>query len=66
MLFNKGIILDKNLLLEKLKEENSRLDDLKIPSKEAYQTELNELLSYLPPYEQVKDYVLRMLPGQKV
>ena len=63
MLFNKGIILDKTFLLEKLKEENNRLSDLKIPSKESYQTELKELLSYLPPYEQVKDYVLGKLSG---
>ena len=61
ILLNKSVMLDKRLLAAKLKEENSKLEDIKIPSKEAYKIELKELLHYLPPYEQVKDYVLGKL-----
>ena len=58
VLLNKGTSLDKALLNVKLKEENSKFDSLKIPSKKRYERDLKELLSYLPPYEQVKDYVV--------
>jgi len=50
--------LDKKLLYAKLKEEKSKLENIKIPSKEAYMRDLKELLYYLPPYGQVRDYVL--------
>jgi len=63
ILLNKGVVLDKKLLIAKLKEENSKVGNMKIPSKEAYFRDLKELLSYLPPYEQVKDYVLKELLG---
>jgi len=66
VLLNKGVAIDKKLLTDKLKEENSKLKNMQLPSKKAYNRDLKELLHYLPPYEQVKDYVLRMLPGQKV
>ena len=61
MLFNVGEDIDKKLLAAKLKEENSKLRDIKIPSKEEYNRDLKDLLSYLPPYEQVRDYVLSRL-----
>jgi len=61
VMFNKGVELDKSLLKAKLKEENSKLKNIKIPSKQAYNRDLQELLSYLPDYEQVKDYVIKRL-----
>ncbi len=61
VLLNKGIQLDKKLLKTKLKEENTKISSLKIPSKQSYKRDLKELLSYLPPYEQVKDYAIKEL-----
>lgn len=61
ILLNKGVELDKRLLDIKLKEENCLLKNLAIPSKQAYNRDLKELLHYLPPYEQVKGYVLKIL-----
>ena len=61
VLLNKGTQLDKNLLKAKLIEENSKLNNLKIPSKQSYERDLKELLYYLPPYEQVKAYVAKKL-----
>lgn len=61
MLLSKGTSLDKTLLYKKLKEEKSDIKNLKLPSKEAYERDLKELLHYLPPYEQVKGYVLDKL-----
>src|SRR3989338_3298199 len=58
VLLNKGVALDKKLLQIKLKEEKSRLNDVKIPSKEEYERGLKALLHYLPPYNQVRDYVI--------
>ena len=58
VLLNNSVILDKKLLSAKLKEEKSKLENIKIPSKEAYMRDLKELLYYLPPYGQVRDYVL--------
>lgn len=61
VLLNKGVVLDKKLLATKLKEEGSRLENMKIPSKQAYRQDLKELLHYLPSYEYVKGYVLEKL-----
>jgi len=61
VLLSKGIQLDKKLLKAKLKEENAKIDNLKMPSKQSYERDLKELLSYLPPYQQVKDYVVSEL-----
>ena len=61
VLLNKGAPLDKKLLKTKLKEESTKISNLKMPSKQSYERDLKELLSYLPPYEQVKDYVTKKL-----
>jgi len=50
--------LDKKLLAQKLKEEDSKLEDIEMPSKASYTRDLKELLNYVPPYEQVKRFVL--------
>jgi len=64
MLLQKKIEIDKRLLKEKLKEENSDMKKLKFPSKEEYETDLRNLLSYLPPYEQVRKEVLVFLKNK--
>lgn len=61
MLLNEGTPIDKNLLAAKLKEERCKLSDLRIPSKKQYERDLKDLLSYLPPFEQVNNYVLDKL-----
>ena len=61
MLLNKGVEIDKILLKAKLKEESCNLKDVKIPSKRAYERDLKELLNYLPPYQQVKEFVVKKL-----
>ena len=58
MLLTKGIKIDKKLLFIKLKEEKSRLSNLKLPSKEEYERDLRNLIRIVPSYEQVKKEVL--------
>ncbi len=52
-LLSKGAELDKNLIYEKLKEENSDISQLKFPSKQDYEISLKNLVFVLPSYEQV-------------
>lgn len=59
MLFKKEVKIDKTLLFKKLKEENSKLSSLKLPSKEEYERDLKNLISYVPPYEQVRKDILK-------
>ncbi len=61
ILLKKGVKIDKKLLAEKLKEEKSRLSNLKLPEKEEYERDLNNLVNILPRYEQVKKEVLEAL-----
>lgn len=61
VLLNKNVKIDKKLLFEKLKEEKSRLSNLKFPSKETYERDLKNLISYVPPYEQLKMEILSEL-----
>ena len=65
MLLNKNVKMNKKLLLEKFKEEKSRLSNLKIPSKEDYEISLKNLVDYLPDYEQVKKEVLERIKDLK-
>lgn len=58
MLLSKGIKIDKKLLLEKSKEEKSKLSNLKFPSREEYERDLKNLIKYIPPYEQLKKEIL--------
>lgn len=57
MLLSKGVKVEAKLLKEKLKEEKSDLKKLKFPSEEECKVSLRSLVSYLPPYEQVKKEV---------
>jgi predicted nucleotidyltransferase component of viral defense system len=64
MLLQNNLPIDKNLLKEKFKEEKlfpSQIKEIKFISKEAYETELKHLLHYLPPYEQVKEEIMKNL-----
>ncbi|MFH1425530.1 MAG: nucleotidyl transferase AbiEii/AbiGii toxin family protein [archaeon] len=58
MLLNKGVGIDKKLLFEKLREEKSNLSNMKLPSMEVYERDLKNLISHVPPYEQLKKEVL--------
>lgn len=58
VILNKGVKIDKKLLFEKLKEENSSFEKLKFPSKEKYEIDLKNIVNVLPSYEQVKKEVL--------
>ena len=61
MLLQTNTEIDAKLLKQKLKEEKSNINKLRIPAKEAYEIELKNLLKNLPPYEQVKQQVEKKL-----
>jgi len=65
MLLNSKIEIDKKLILKKLNEEKSKISSLKIPSKEKYENDLKNLLSYIPPYEQVRKEILNLIENLK-
>jgi|SRR3989344_5032585 len=66
MLINKGTIIDNKLLVYKLKQEKSKLSNLKFPSEENYYQDLKRLVSYVPPYNQVIEEVTNMLEKLKL
>ncbi len=61
MLLHKGIAIEKKLLLDKLKEEKSSLQDIVLVSREEYERDLRNLVITVPPYEQVKKDVTAFL-----
>jgi len=61
MIRNKGVELDKKLILEKLKEEKSKISKLQIPSKEEYERDLKNLITALPTYEQVYEQIKKII-----
>lgn len=65
ILINKGVEVDRNLINEKLKDEKSKLSDLKFPSKEKYEIELKKLVYNLPAYEQAKKEVENLILNLK-
>lgn len=54
MLLKKGVKIDRKLLFSKLKEEKSRLSNLKFPSRQEYERNLKNLVINLPSYGQVE------------
>jgi len=66
MLLNKGVEIDKKLIINKLKEENAGLDRIKIPSEKEYKRDLKYLINNIPPYEQVKKEVLSLINRLKI
>ncbi|MBS3155315.1 nucleotidyl transferase AbiEii/AbiGii toxin family protein [Candidatus Woesearchaeota archaeon] len=61
MLLSKKVEVNKELIINKLKEENSSLDQLKIPSEKEYERDLKYLINNIPFYEQVKKEVLELI-----
>ncbi len=59
VLINNNVEIDKELIKKKLKEEKVNIADISLLSKGAYETDLKNLLSYVPDYEQVKKEVLK-------
>ncbi|MFW6047074.1 MAG: nucleotidyl transferase AbiEii/AbiGii toxin family protein [Candidatus Woesearchaeota archaeon] len=57
MLIQKNVSVDKELLYKKLKQEKSKLKNIKFPSKNSYEKDLKQLVSVLPDYEQVRKEV---------
>lgn len=66
MLIGKGITADKDFINKKLKEENSNIKNITIPSKEEYELDLKNLVTTLPPYEQVKNEVMKFIESLKL
>ncbi|MBS3084148.1 nucleotidyl transferase AbiEii/AbiGii toxin family protein [Candidatus Pacearchaeota archaeon] len=66
MLISKGVTADKKLINQKLKEENSNIKNITIPSKEEYELDLKNLVTTLPPYEQVKTEVMKFIESLKL
>lgn len=65
MLINKGVEIDKKLIIEKLKEEKSNLSKVQYPSKEEYERDLKYLVTLLPPYKQVRKEIENMIEKLK-
>ena len=61
MLLNEKVEINKELVLSKLKEEKVDITKLKLPSEDEYKISLKNLVNILPPYEQVKKEVDRLL-----
>ncbi len=57
ILLNKGAVVDKQLLLGKLKEDKMDSKKIVFPSKEDYERDLKILVKAVPDYEQVKNFV---------
>jgi len=57
MLLNEKVELNKELIFSKLREEKIKITKLKLPSKEEYTTSLQNLVTVLPPYEQLKEEI---------
>lgn len=60
-LFSKNTEIDKKLINKKLKQENSKYSDLKIPLEKEYNIALKNLVNFLPDYNQVKKEILEKL-----
>jgi len=62
-LMSKGVKADKRLILEKLREEHSKINNLKFPTRQEYEIGLKNLVEFLPRYEQVKAEVYKIIKG---
>ncbi len=65
ILMNKGVAVDKKLVVEKLKEEKSNIKKVVFPSREEYERDLKNLVLVLPPYEQVRKEVEKLIEKLK-
>ncbi len=58
MLLGKKVKINRKLLFQKLREEKTKLSNLRFPSKKEYYLKLKNLINYVPPYEQVKKEII--------
>ena len=65
IMLGKKAEVDKKLIFEKMKEENSKFSQLRFPSENEYEISLKNLLEYLPPYEQVVSEVKKFIDSLK-
>jgi len=65
ILINKGVEIDKELIKNKMKEEKVDIKKIDLLSKQAYETDLMNLIDYVPEYEQVKNEILAFLDNLK-
>jgi len=65
ILLSKGVEIDEELIKKKLKEEKVDINNINLLSKQAYETDLKNLLAYVPDYEQIKREVLEFFERLK-
>ena len=65
MLLGKKVEIDKNLIYKKLKEEKVDLNRITLLSKESYETDLRNLVDYIPDYEQIKKEIIEFIEELK-
>lgn len=65
ILLKKGVEIDLELIKKKLKEEKVDIKKINLLSKEAYESDLKNLLNYVPDYNQVKNDVLEFFESLK-
>ena len=61
----KKVEIDKNLIYKKLKEEKVDLNRITLLSKESYETDLRNLVDYIPDYEQIKKEIIEFIEELK-
>lgn len=65
ILLEKGVEIDKKLIKDKLKEEKINLNKIQFISKESYEQDLRNLISFIPNYNQVKKEVEKFIKSLK-
>jgi predicted nucleotidyltransferase component of viral defense system len=65
ILLKKGVEIDRVLIEKKLKEERVDIKKINLLSKESYESDLKNLLNYVPDYGQIKKDVLELFETLK-
>lgn len=65
ILLGKNVEIDKTLIKKKLQEEKINLNDISLLSKQAYESDLKNLINFVPEYEQVKKEVEKFILNLK-
>lgn len=60
VLIKKNTPVDRDLIKKKLKEEDVSLKNVRLISREMYESDLRNLISFVPDYEQVKREILEL------
>ncbi len=66
MLIQNKVEVNEKLIEKKLKEENVSLQNIIFPSKKEYENDLKNLLTFLPPYDQVTKEVQKEIEKIKI